>query len=50
MTWLLTMLTKPEKEWVSTNVGFDYFTQIEPTKEEIERAKSRCKGSCHPNA
>ena len=46
-TWLLTSQTSPEDNWESTLVGFDYFTQTEPTKETIAQAKCRCRKS-HP--
>ena len=49
-TWLLTMQTTPLENWDSTNVGFDYFTEIPPSAADIERAKLRCKRSHPKNA
>ena len=46
-TWLLTSSTAPEKEWQSTNVGFDTFTQNPPTDEQLLLAQSR-RQSSHP--
>ena len=46
-TWLLTSQTTPEDNWESTQVGFDQFTQTQPTPESIEQAKIRCGRSHH---
>ena len=46
-TWLLTRQTVPSENWESTMVGFDVFSTIPPTAEQVEQAKYRCKFS-HP--
>lgn len=46
-TWLLTSSTTPEKDWQSTNVGFDTFTQNRPTEEQVLLAQNR-RQSSHP--
>ena len=46
-TWLLTSQTTPEDNCESTQVGFDQFTQTQPTPESIEQAKIRCRRSHH---
>ena len=46
-TWLLTSQTTLEDNWESTQVGFDQFTQTQPTPESIEQAKIRCRRSHH---
>ena len=46
-TWLLTSSTTSEKEWLSTNTGFDTFTLHPPTDKQVLLAQSR-RQSNHP--
>ena len=46
-TWLLTTQTTPSENWKSTQVGFDYFTEIPTNIADIECTKLHCKHS-HP--
>ncbi len=46
-TWLLTVQTKPEDDWNSTNIGQDVFTRACPINEVILKTKHQ--GRCsHP--
>ena len=47
-TWLLTSQTDPKDNWGSTQVGFDVFSQTEPSPETKEKAKLHGRRS-HPN-
>ena len=48
-TWLLTTQTSDEDDWQATNVGFDTFSEIPPSKEEIIKALKR-RQSSHPKS
>lgn len=45
--WLLTVETSPEQDWYSTHVGYDIFTRVQPTEEEIKQ-RVRKKQRSHP--
>ena len=46
-TWLLTRQTTPDKDWDSTEVGFDNFSTFQPSEDDIRLAKLR-KQRSHP--
>ena len=46
-TWLLTSQTTPDKDWESTLVGFDTFSQTPPSQETTDKAKLQGRRS-HP--
>ena len=48
-TWLLTSQTDPKDNWGSTQVGFDVFSQTDPSPETKEKAKLHGRRS-HPKA